>query len=500
MKAHLLARDRDFDPGAKLPANADELVQDLELDVILDAMAAKDVFLRGVARTALLSATANDAAVVRYRQDALDDCLAHLDTVQALYALSVEALEKERKNFFGILGGYPGSILSRSTDVMKMFAEMLKRLRDIAAGCRADFRSDAFRTFFDMLVEELGDDYLAEIERHLHDLRFGAGVVVSARLGEGGRGQDYVLREPRETDRSWLTWLMSARPESHTYQLPPRDEQGARDLSDLNDRGINLVANATAQSNDHIKSFFAQIRAELAFYLGCANLHAALTAAHAPIARPDPADAGETGFACRGLADAALTLRMGRRAVGNDVEAAGRPLVIVTGANRGGKSTFLRSLGQAQLMLQAGMFVCADAFRAALTDGLFTHFKREEDSSMKSGKFDEELVRMSGIVERLGPRGLVLFNESFAATNEREGSEVASQIVSALLGHGIRVAFVTHLYDFAHRFHEQRAASAVFLRAERNDDGSRSFRLIEGPPLATSYGADLYAKVFGKAA
>ena len=52
---------------------------------------------------------------------------------------------------------------------------------------------------------------------------------------------------------------------------------------------------------------------------------------------------------------------------------------------------------------------------------------------MKSGKFDEELSRMNAIVDNLTPRALILFDESFAATNEREGSEIARQIVSALL-------------------------------------------------------------------
>lgn len=497
MKAHLLYRDSDFNPGRALPPRAEELVQDLELDILFDAMAGKDAFFRDVARNAILSAPGSNASTALYRQDVLRDCLTYVETVRAIYALSVEALEKERRNFFGVLGMYPASILSRSVDVLKMFAEMLRRLRDLAATEGGAFRSEGFRTFFDMLERELDDAYFEEIGRHLQELRFGAGVLISARLRTGGRAGDYVLREPQETDRGWFQWIFAERPESYSFRIAPRDEQGARALAELHDRGINLVANALAQSNDHIKCFFQQIKAELAFYLGCVNLHTALTAAGAPTAFPEPAPEGETGFSCRGLGDAALTLRLQRAAVGNDVVATGTRLVIVTGANRGGKSTFLRSLGQAQLMLQAGMFVSAEAFRSGLCDGLFTHFKREEDAGMKSGKFDEELVRMSGIVDVLTAHPMVLFNESFAATNEREGSEVASQIVSALLEHGVRVAFVTHLYDFAHRLHERAADDLLFLRADRNEDGSRSFRLREGAPQSTSYGADLYRKVFG---
>jgi DNA mismatch repair ATPase MutS len=131
-----------------------------------------------------------------------------------------------------------------------------------------------------------------------------------------------------------------------------------------------------------------------------------------------------------------------------------------------------------------------------IVDGLFTHFKREEDATMKSGKFDEELSRMNQIVDLLTPHAFILFNESFAATNEREGSEIARQIVSALLEQGQRVAFVNHQFALAHGFLEKPLDSALFLRADRLEDGRRTFKLIEGEPLSTSFGKDVYREVF----
>jgi len=61
---------------------------------------------------------------------------------------------------------------------------------------------------------------------------------------------------------------------------------------------------------------------------------------------------------------------------------------------------------------------------------------------------------------------------------------------------GIKVFFVTHLFDFAHRFYDKNLTRGCFLRAERQPDGSRTFKLIEGEPLETSYGEDLYKKIF----
>jgi DNA mismatch repair ATPase MutS len=197
-----------------------------------------------------------------------------------------------------------------------------------------------------------------------------------------------------------------------------------------------------------------------------------------------------------GLYDVCLALSVGRSVVGNTHDADHKSLVIITGANQGGKSCFLRAIGLAQLMMQCGMFVAAEFLAAELCTGLFSHYKREEDATMKSGKLDEELGRMSDIVDSIAPNSMLLFNESFASTNEREGSEIARQVVCALLERRIKVFFVTHLYDFAHRLFDREMGGAIFLRAERRSDGTRTFKLIEGEPLETSYGEDLYREIF----
>ena len=55
---------------------------------------------------------------------------------------------------------------------------------------------------------------------------------------------------------------------------------------------------------------------------------------------------------------------------------------------------------------------------------------------------------------------------------------------------------VTHLHDFAHRLHSRALRNVMFLRAERRPDGTRTFRMLEAEPLQTSYGKDLFQKVF----
>ncbi len=497
MKVFLMHAERDFDAGAELPANAAALVQDLGLGAVFAAMAGEDKFLRAVAeKGVLLNLTGVEE--ILYRQAVLRDCQANEAVIREIYALAAEAIETERKQFWGGLSRNPGYVLHRSVEVLEMFTGMLRRLRRIAEERRGGFDSAGFRRFFAMLVEELSDEYFRAIERHLRMLRFRGGVLMSAALRTGMKGRAYVLRKPKEDGRGWLGRLLGRGPTAYTYRLHPRDEAGGRMLSELRDRGINLVANALARSTDHILSFFTLLRTELAFYVGCLNLGAALAGKGQSVAFPRPAPQGERRFLCKGLYDPGLQLSMTGWVIGNDVNAEGKTIVVITGANQGGKSTFLRSVGLAYLMMQSGMFVAADEFAAAVGSGLFTHFKREEDATMKSGKLEEELARMDGVAEHVRSEAVILFNESFAATNEREGSEIARQVVYALLDARVRVFFVTHMYDFASSVREARAGEALFLRAERAAEGGRSFRMIEAEPLDTSFGEDLYRKIFGE--
>jgi hypothetical protein len=501
MKAFLMYPDRDFDLGRDLPANEPDLSRDLELDVLLNAMADGDGFLFHVARQGLHSCLTSPAEVV-YRQHVLADCISQPGVVRDLYEVAVAALAGEKQIFGWLFRDSPGTILVRSRKVMELFVGQLHRLRDISNAESAGFRSEGFARFFAMLSKELGDDYFAEMAAQLGELAFRHGMLISARLGKGSKGVGYTLQ--RQPEQSWRDRLPGRKKPGYTFALAAQDEAGMRMLSELESRGLNGTANAVAQSVDHIRSFFQMLRAELGFYIGCLNLRERLFAKGEPVCFPVPASlatgrADQASLSARGLYDACLALSIDSRAVGNDLDADGKRLIMITGANQGGKSTFLRSLGLAQLMTQAGMFVAAESFTASTSTGIFTHFKREEDATMEKGKLDEELARMAAIASHIPGGALLLCNESFASTNEREGSEIARQIIRAMTEAGIRVVFVTHMYDLAGGYYAEQDPGTLFLRAERQPDGHRTFRLLVREPLPTSFGEDVYHEVFGVA-
>jgi len=494
MKAYLMHRTHDLDLEQPVPENARALEQDLELTTLFDTMARGDAYLRELVEKAVL-ASLTDPEAIGYRQAVLADCLERPDVVRDLYALAVDALDSKRKARHFWFRDSPETMLRKSLRILELLAEALRRLRKVADEQAPAFRSEGFRRLFAMVQHDLDDDYLGTIDHHLRELEFRRGSLISARLGRGNRGSRYLLRKPNE--RSLLDRITPGAPKSYSFTIPPRDEHGMQSINEVRGKGISPVATALAQSTDHIMSFFGLLRAELGFYVGCLNLHEQLLDKGQPASFPVPHE-GEPAFTARGLYDASLAFHLGSKVVGNDLEAEGKQLVIVTGANEGGKSTFLRSIGQAQLMLQAGMFVPAEALDADVCTGVFTHFKREEDASMTSGKLDEELSRMSEIADVVGPGGLLLCNESFASTNEREGSEIARQVVRALLDAKVKVVYVTHLFDLADSLYREQLGTALFLRAERRPDGTRTFRMLTGEPLPTSYGEDSYRRVFGR--
>lgn len=494
MKARLLFADRDADVPDPPEASAD-LVRDLGLAPVLDAMAAGDSYLRSVAHRVLLAPPLTPQEI-EYRQALLSDCLRRPSAVRDLYEITVTATEVKKRVRGWILSDHPSGILSRSVAYLSELVNDLDDLRDYAARHHNSFTSAGLTALVAASEHDLAEPYLLRVRGHLRNLEFTEGAVLNAALGPGCTGRDYTLRKRAVVPRwSWVTPPWSARP-GYTYRLPPRDEYGGLTLSRMRDHGVNSVANAAAQSADQVIDFFGRLRLELGFFIACLNLHDALTASGVRTCMPLTAAVHDFALHTVGLVDTGLALRNGQPGTGNTVDADGKRLIVLTGANQGGKSTLLRALGLAQLMADAGVFVTAESYHGSASAGVFTHYRREEDAGLEHGKLDDELARMSQLIDRLRPGAVLLCDESFASTNEREGSEIATGLLDALLAAGVRVYYVTHLYALSHGLARQQRSEHLFLRAHRDADRRRSFRLVPGEPESTSYAADLFQQIF----
>lgn len=498
MRPLLMFEADDFPVVTENQPDRADLVQDLELERLWQCAAAGDRAIYASVRTAMLAGL-TDPGQIRYRQDVLEDCLRAPDVVREIYQIAVQAIADERTIYrASFFNRSSEALLGRSVKAMRMFAGNLRALRALTGEHADAFGSAGLAGFAKTVREELDEDYFAAMSDHLERLQFRNGLLASVRLGRHNQGVDYVLRVPRpENERGILLHRAPVKKPAYSRAISRSDDAGQQELAAMRDRILGLAADVLAQSAEHILDFFTALRAELAFYLGCLNVHEQLTATGAPICRPLAHPAGSAVRSARSLYDPCLALRMGARPLGNDLAADGALLIFITGANQGGKSTLLRAIGVGQLMMQAGMFVAAKSYTASTVEAVFTHYRREEDVTMVRGKFDEELQRMSDIGRRIRPNSLLLCNESFASTNEREAAEIATDVLHALNHTGIAVAFVTHLYELSHRFWEDGTEDTVFLRAERQDSGDRPFRLVEGEPLPTSFGQDLFRRTFG---
>ncbi|MBQ1852430.1 MAG: DNA mismatch repair protein MutS, partial [Lachnospiraceae bacterium] len=159
------------------------------------------------------------------------------------------------------------------------------------------------------------------------------------------------------------------------------------------------------------------------------------------------------------------------------------------------KTSFLRAAAVAQIMAQAGMFVPAKGMKTGIFRGIFTHFGRNEDVTLNSGRLEEELSRLSRMIDVMKPGSLLFLNESFATTSENEGAAIADDIIRALTDNKITVFFVTHIYAYAKRAYRENYENTQFLQTERNERNERTYRIISGEPSETGYGMEMYSRI-----
>jgi hypothetical protein len=472
------------------PELADDVADDLHLERLLGAMSDGDRLTRDAARQVLLHPS-SDPAVIEHRQRALSDCLHHRERIEELFALCQDALAVRRDILWLPLHGHPSSELSSNVRRLGALADHLEALHALCSALEDEFSSPAFRDLAERLEPQTSPSALADLRSLLRELSLPDGLLVTAGAEMDGTVGPILARRTGLTHPRLLARLPLGHPRE-TFVLPERDQAGGEALAALRDRGLEDLARLTTGAVEEITGFFADLRRELAFYRGGVRLVDTLRSLGVPVCWPDPHTSDTT--AALGICDPCLALQRQAAPVGNDLELRGAGLLVITGANEGGKSTFLRALGLAQLMMQAGLVVAAEQFAARPVGRVLTHFAREEDAQLVHGKLDEELERMHRIVEAIAPGDLLLCNESFSSTDEAEGSELLLEFTRALVDGGVQVRTVTHLFDFADSLAQDRDAQAAFLRAPR--DGG--FQLEEGAPLRTSFGVDLYDRAFGR--
>ncbi|MBQ8959948.1 MAG: DNA mismatch repair protein [Ruminococcus sp.] len=239
---------------------------------------------------------------------------------------------------------------------------------------------------------------------------------------------------------------------------------------------------------------------EFLYYIRCAEFMGGLMEKGCVLCEAEPVESEEASMEAKGLYNLklALTVEDVKEIVPNDIFFDREHTVyILTGANRGGKTTVTQAVGQLFALAQGGLFVPAESFRYAPCDCIYTHFPADEDKTMDLGRLGEECVRFKEIFSQATGRSLLLLNETFSTTSFEEGYYIARDSVKALLAKGVRTMYNTHMHklgsDAEELSRESGGAGAASL-IMRTEEGKRSFKVALAAPEGSSYARDIAEK------
>jgi DNA mismatch repair protein MutS len=270
-----------------------------------------------------------------------------------------------------------------------------------------------------------------------------------------------------------------------------------------------------AQSLDHLER-------ELSFFLNAVKLTRKLEEAGLPTCRAEIAPAEERVTVLADAYNVGLALRSpeGHAIIANNVTFDGQlgRVWILTGPNRGGKTTYTRSVGQAHVLFQAGLRVPARQARLSPAGSIYSHFPTPESEQLGMGKLDEEAKRLAEIFRFAAPTSLILLNEVLAGTSAIEALGLATDAVRALRLLGCRAIYTTHLHELPSRTDEINATTpgdslvgSLVAGVEMEEAVSppgpttnatppagvissghrRTFRIHPGPPQNVSYASEI---------
>src|SRR5919199_2085244 len=512
----------------------DQAAADLHLDEIVRAivgadtpagrLAARERFAHDV-----LTTLVRDTDIITYRQAVLTDLLEHpslrarLEQVlPALEALGdVPRGERYRPTI------EPGlERVARRLADLELLIDVVSRLTDALEP--APLTSPGLRAVCVRLRELRRAPEFAALERELPALREKLdsvrSVTIGVNLGPDLSPESATILDlgatPIQGRRGLLWRLLGGGASDQGLTALQRGEGGplgrpnelVRDLRHLLGQVVAPVAVALERFQRVSTDSVAQLGGELALLLGVARLVEQLRGAGLPVCRPDCAamddrstqleDAYDLGLAVSRQVDA-------RRIVTNPVrfdERGGRVWVL-TGPNRGGKTTYTRAVGLAQVLFQAGLYVPARSARLSPADAIYTHFPTREDNRPGFGRLDLEAERLAAIFQRATPHSLILLNEALAGTSALEALDLARGLVRGLRLLGARAIYVTHLHELASSVDEINATTpgdgtvaSLLADSECADAGAsaegpavrrRTYRIVPHAPRGVSFAAEI---------
>lgn len=458
-------------PGQRLTPTA---CADLDLAEVVRALAGQDRRRQAMVWDVLTEMGA-PAETITYRQEILDDLLAdprlaaRLATLLPLLAELGRPPEPSggRDDDWGIL-----ELTARLTD-LSLYVRAVTELR--AALQEGAPRSAGLGALRDLLAHEMASPTFRSLEEELPPLRErvkqGECITIAINLKPSWEPESAAILSigPRVAGRGSLIDRLLHSGEGDERAVTPlrrADPVNLRSQDNVLFQDLRTLLEATAGPALASLDRFAGVAAaklthlepELAFFLGAASLFRRLRAAGLPLCRPEMAPMAERVTAVREGYSLPLALRLlaerspgTRRVVPSDILFDGEQgrIWILTGPNRGGKTTFLRAVGVGHILFAAGLLCPGRTARISPVDNVITHFLAPETANPGEGRLDEEAERLAGVFAEATPHSLVLLNEVLAGTSQIEALALATDAVRGFRLLGARCIYATHLHDLA---------------------------------------------------
>jgi DNA mismatch repair protein MutS len=470
---------------------------DLNLDQVLESMTAgrKQYDLKP-----FFYAPLHDVAAVRYRHEVLRD-LEKPPVAESVtrFAATMRRMREHLAQAEKL--HYPLQKQAWFLDAAEIYCEAVCSLTEELGG--HDVTSSGFQGLRDYLAGYAASGRFTSLAAETRELKealagvryavriHGARVTVSNYEGEPDYGAEVVetfAKFKQGAVRSYLVGLPDLADMNHV------EAQILDRAARLNPDVFGALAGYCGRHRDHLDATVSRFDREVQFYLAYLELIRPLKAAGLPFCYPQ-VSARATGIAAEETFDLALAAKLvpgGGTVVGNDFYLEGpERILVVTGPNNGGKTTFARTFGQLHFLAGLGLPVPGQSARLFLPDRIYTHFEREENIETLRGKFEDELVRVHEILEHATGDSVLVMNESFNSTTLNDALFVGTEVMRRILELGLLGVYVTFVDEIASL---SEATVSMVSQVVPENPAQRTFKLVRKPADGLAYAAAIAGK------